>query len=180
MGERPRHAPGTFSWADLGTTDAAGAKTFYGGLFGWELEDLPVPDAPPYTMARIGGKAVCALYQRHSNRKIRTFSIAFEEAAFNEADYAREVARHLGTVHSEHLVTVREARDVDCGCREHVPKVGLRHTNIAGTPLAVPAKPGWRAGQRGTTTVTELATLQSEHPSAHTSRSQPEYAAPAA
>ena len=46
MGERTRHAPGTFSWTDLGTTDAAGAKAFYGGLFGWELEDMPVPDAP--------------------------------------------------------------------------------------------------------------------------------------
>ena len=68
MGERTRHAPGTFSWTDLGTTDAAGAKTFYGGLFGWELEDLPVPDAPPYTMARIGGQAVCALYERSAEQ----------------------------------------------------------------------------------------------------------------
>ena len=68
MGERTRHAPGTFSWTDLGTTDSAGAKAFYRGLFGWELEDLPLPDAPPYTMARIGGKAVCALYQRSAEQ----------------------------------------------------------------------------------------------------------------
>lgn len=64
MGERTSHPPGTFSWADLGTDDAAGAKSFYGELFGWQLEDTPVPDAPPYTMASLGGKAVCALYQR--------------------------------------------------------------------------------------------------------------------
>ena len=58
---------GTFSWTDLGTTDAAGAKTFYGGLFGWEFEDMPVPDAP-YTMARLGGKAVGALYERSADQ----------------------------------------------------------------------------------------------------------------
>jgi uncharacterized protein len=68
MGERTSHVPGTFSWTDLGTTDSDGAKAFYGGLFGWELEDMPVPEGPPYTMARIGGKAVCALYQRSADQ----------------------------------------------------------------------------------------------------------------
>jgi predicted enzyme related to lactoylglutathione lyase len=33
------HAPGTFCWVDLGTTDAEGAKKFYTGLFGWEAVD---------------------------------------------------------------------------------------------------------------------------------------------
>ena len=51
MGERTSHAPGTFSWVDLGTTDAEGAKAFYGSLLGWEFEDMPIPDAPPYSMA---------------------------------------------------------------------------------------------------------------------------------
>ncbi len=43
---------------------------------------------------------------------MRTFSIGFEEAAFNEAEHARAVAEHLGTVHHERIVTVRETRDV--------------------------------------------------------------------
>ena len=64
MGERTSHAPGTFSWTDLGTSDADGAKAFYGELFGWDFEDMPVPDAPPYSLARIDGKAVCAVYER--------------------------------------------------------------------------------------------------------------------
>jgi len=34
MGERSEHAPGTFSWADLSTTDTDGAKAFYTTLFG--------------------------------------------------------------------------------------------------------------------------------------------------
>ena len=68
MGERTSHAPGTFSWVDLATSDADGAKVFYGGLFGWEFEDLPVPDAPPYTMARIGGRNVAALYAKRDEQ----------------------------------------------------------------------------------------------------------------
>jgi asparagine synthase (glutamine-hydrolysing) len=43
---------------------------------------------------------------------VRTFSIGFEEAAFNEAEYAKAVARHLGTIHDERYVTVSETRDV--------------------------------------------------------------------
>ena len=35
------HAPGTFCWADLGTTDATGAKHFYTGLFGWNARTDP-------------------------------------------------------------------------------------------------------------------------------------------
>lgn len=80
MGERTSHAPGTFSWTDLATTDAAGAKAFYGELFGWELEDLPVPDAPPYTMARIGGKAVCALYERAAKQPGPPAWLSYEAA----------------------------------------------------------------------------------------------------
>jgi uncharacterized protein len=68
MGERTSHAPGTFSWVDLGTSDADGAKTFYGGLLGWEFEDMPVPDSPPYSMATIGGRAVAALYAKRDEQ----------------------------------------------------------------------------------------------------------------
>ncbi len=64
MGERSGHKPGTFSWVDLGTTDAESAKSFYGELFGWELTDEPIGGGNTYTTARIDGRVVCALYQR--------------------------------------------------------------------------------------------------------------------
>ena len=58
MGERTSHAPGTFSWADLATTDPDAAKTFYAGLFGWEFEDMPAGDEeaqmPSFWMACFG------------------------------------------------------------------------------------------------------------------------------
>jgi predicted enzyme related to lactoylglutathione lyase len=62
MGKRTSYTPGTFSWVDLGTTDAAGARSFYTGLFGWEKEDTDAGDGSVYTVCRIGGDAVCALY----------------------------------------------------------------------------------------------------------------------
>lgn len=64
MGVRTSYAPGTFSWVELGTTDAAGAKAFYGGLFGWEGVDFPIGDEGVYTMLRLGDEDVAALYEQ--------------------------------------------------------------------------------------------------------------------
>jgi predicted enzyme related to lactoylglutathione lyase len=61
MGERTQHTPGTFSWTDLTTTDQEGAKAFYAGLLGWEIEDMPVGDGSVYSIARIGGASVAAI-----------------------------------------------------------------------------------------------------------------------
>ncbi len=55
---------------------------------------------------------VTALAQRHSGRPIQTFTIGFGEKAYNEAPYARAIAAHLGTQHTELQVTPRQARDV--------------------------------------------------------------------
>jgi predicted enzyme related to lactoylglutathione lyase len=61
MGERTAYAPGTFSWADLTTTDQDAAKAFYSGLFGWEAEDVPVGEGMTYTMMRLGGRDAAAI-----------------------------------------------------------------------------------------------------------------------
>src|SRR5690606_16635848 len=50
-----------------------------------------------------------ALMQKHSQRPVKTFSIGFEDERYNEAPYAAAVARHLGTDHSEHTVSDRDA-----------------------------------------------------------------------
>jgi predicted enzyme related to lactoylglutathione lyase len=61
MGQRTSYEPGVFSWADLATTDADAAKAFYSDLFGWELDDLDLPDGGVYTMALVDGRRVGAL-----------------------------------------------------------------------------------------------------------------------
>lgn len=61
MGERMQHAPGTFSWVDVTTTDQEAAKAFYGALFGWEAEDMPAGEGVVYSMMRLDGRDVAAI-----------------------------------------------------------------------------------------------------------------------
>jgi uncharacterized protein len=61
MAQRTSYTPGTFSWADLTTTDQAAAKAFYGELMGWSFDDRPVGDGVVYTMAQIDGANVAAI-----------------------------------------------------------------------------------------------------------------------
>jgi uncharacterized protein len=62
MGERTSYAPGTFSFAELATSDADAAKTFYAAVFGWEYEDVPIGDGQIYSPALRDGKQVGALF----------------------------------------------------------------------------------------------------------------------
>jgi predicted enzyme related to lactoylglutathione lyase len=61
-----QYAPGTFCWADLGTSDAAAAKRFYTALFGWTAEDRPSGPDTFYTMLLRDGRSVTALYSQEA------------------------------------------------------------------------------------------------------------------
>ena len=62
MSDTVTHAPGTFCWVDLATTDAGAAQDFYTRLFGWTAEDVPTDQGVPYTMLHNQGRHVCALF----------------------------------------------------------------------------------------------------------------------
>ncbi len=61
MGERTQYTPGTFSWADLNTTDQEAAKRFYSELFGWQITDMPAGEDVVYSMAALDGLWVAAI-----------------------------------------------------------------------------------------------------------------------
>ena len=56
MGLREAYEPGTPAWSDLFTTDIAAARRFYGGLFGWDAQEMPTDDQGPYTMFYLDGR----------------------------------------------------------------------------------------------------------------------------
>ncbi|MDD5578006.1 MAG: VOC family protein [Methylobacter sp.] len=48
---------GAFSWCELMTTDVDSAKVFYSKLFGWEAEDMVLPEMT-YTVVKAGGEGI--------------------------------------------------------------------------------------------------------------------------
>lgn len=60
----------------------------------------------------VDSSLIVALMQLQSSRPVRTFTIGFNEAHYNEAEYAKAVAKHLHTEHTELYVTPQDAMDV--------------------------------------------------------------------
>lgn len=55
---------------------------------------------------------VTALLQKHNTEKIKTFTIGVPDAGMNEAPFAKEIAAHLGTDHTEYYCTEKEALEI--------------------------------------------------------------------
>jgi asparagine synthase (glutamine-hydrolysing) len=60
----------------------------------------------------IDSSLVAAILKIHGGGELRTFTIGFDDERFDESDRAREVARHLGTRHTERIVTGADMREV--------------------------------------------------------------------
>jgi len=73
------------------------------------ISDVPIG---AFLSGGVDSSCIAALMQSVSSHKIDTFSIGFDKPEYNEAQYAKEVAKHLGTQHHETYVTDREALDI--------------------------------------------------------------------
>src|SRR4051812_23468943 len=73
------------------------------------VSDVPVG---VFLSGGIDSSLVAAILQRYGGGELRTFTIGFDDPRFDESPHAKAVARHLGTRHTEQILTVRDMEDV--------------------------------------------------------------------
>lgn len=78
------------------------------------IKEQMVADVPvgAFLSAGIDSSTIVALMQSLSERKVKSFTIGMEEKEYNEAVYAKEIAAHLGTEHTELYITDKDAKQV--------------------------------------------------------------------
>jgi asparagine synthase (glutamine-hydrolysing) len=71
-----------------------------------------VADVPlgAFLSGGVDSSTIVSFMQSQSSLRVRTFTVGFKEEAYDEAAHARTVARHIGTEHTEIVVTSEEAR----------------------------------------------------------------------
>lgn len=78
------------------------------------IKEQMVADVPvgAFLSAGIDSSTIVALMQAQSDLKVRTFTIGMDDPGYNEAAYAKEIAKHLGTEHTELYITPKDAMAV--------------------------------------------------------------------
>ena len=91
--------------------DFASAKNQLNNLMRSSVQLRMISDVPfgTFLSGGIDSSLVTAIAQSVSAEPVKTFSIGFKEAGFNESEYAKKVSRHLHTEHYEFIVTYNDA-----------------------------------------------------------------------
>ena len=118
---------GLFAGSDQEAIDALEA-TLKQAVAGQMVADVPLG---AFLSGGIDSSAVVALMQAQSSQRVKTFTIGFAEAGYNEAIHAKAVAAHLGTDHTEMYVTADQAREV-------IPRLSQMYDEPFGDSSAIP------------------------------------------
>jgi uncharacterized protein len=91
------HAPGTFCWPELATTDQKAAVAFYSSLFGWDVNESPAGPNETYSMFQLADRAVgaaCSLRPEQRDQHVPPHWGSYVAVA--SADDAAKRAQELG------------------------------------------------------------------------------------
>lgn len=95
-------------------TNFADAKKQLNDLLLSSVKYRMISDVPfgTFLSGGIDSSLITALAQRNSHVPVKTFSIGFKEASHNESLYAQQVSKHLGTEHTEFIVSETDALEL--------------------------------------------------------------------
>jgi len=84
------------------------------GILQQSVKQQMIADVPlgAFLSGGIDSSLIVALMQQQSTQAVKTFTIGFFESGYNEAEYAKAVAKHLKTEHTELYVSSKEAMNV--------------------------------------------------------------------
>jgi predicted enzyme related to lactoylglutathione lyase len=97
MANIDKHPAGSFCWIELHTSDQNAAKSFYGSLFGWNPDDMPMGPNDFYTIFKLQGRdaaAGCTLRPEERSQGVPPHWMIY--IAVDSADAAAAKAQQLG------------------------------------------------------------------------------------
>ncbi|WP_128380474.1 VOC family protein [Streptomyces cavernae] len=132
-----RYVTGAPNWVDVGTPDIEGAKSFYGGLFGWEFQ-AGGPEVGGYGMFRLAGRIAAGGMQVPTDQGQPAWTVYFQTPDADSTGKAAEQAG--GTVLMQPMDVLDQGRMAMLGDQAGVP-FGVWQPG-ANTGLEVAGVPG--------------------------------------
>jgi uncharacterized protein len=92
-----RFQPGEFCWIEAVTSNQSAAKSFYGALFNWAAQDVPIGKGQFYSLMQLDGRVAAGLYSMgEEERNAGVLSHWNLYVAVESADQTAKKAADLG------------------------------------------------------------------------------------